>query len=409
MSYFGLDLSLKLVWFMKYVNYFYFKGGFSMAKSRGNGTGSVTSFVSSKGKRKYRVRITVDTYFDIESEKVKTVSKSLGVFSTKAEAEAALATYNSSPYDLTTKVKTVGDLYAIWQPEYCSKLKNDSSVRTITSTWEYCKDISNMPLNRLGAGHIKDIMDKGYVIVKTGKHKGEKKYASTNTKCRIKSLFNLMLDYALERNLIIKNVARTFDINDIRKEADYGKKIKKSFSSDDIRLLWGSIDEFPFADIILIGIYTGFRPSELCELKIENIDLDNNMIIGGMKTAAGTNRKVPIHPDIKPLVEKRYIHATEKLHSQWLLNDRFSQTGYHITYDKFRGRYNNTLIELGITGYTGHCCRVTFITKCYENKVPEYIIKRVVGHSLKGDVTDGVYNRVTFEELYNYISSVKFC
>lgn len=47
-----------------------------MTKSRGNGTGSVTSYITSKGKKKYRVRVTVDTYFDAESEKVRTISKS---------------------------------------------------------------------------------------------------------------------------------------------------------------------------------------------------------------------------------------------------------------------------------------------------------------------------------------------
>ena len=30
------------------------------------------------------------------------------------------------------------------------------------------------------------------------------------------------------------------------------------------------------------------------------IDLDDNMIIDGMKTEAVTDRKVPIHPEIKP-------------------------------------------------------------------------------------------------------------
>lgn len=40
------------------------------------------------------------------------------------------------------------------------------------------------------------------------------------------------------------------------------------------------------------------RVQNSIELKIENIDLDNNMIIDGMKTAAGTNRKVPIHPEV---------------------------------------------------------------------------------------------------------------
>ena len=38
----------------------------------------------------------------------------LGVFKTKAEAEAVLAEYNSSPYDLTTKITTVGEPYDYW-------------------------------------------------------------------------------------------------------------------------------------------------------------------------------------------------------------------------------------------------------------------------------------------------------
>jgi integrase len=263
-----------------------------------------------------------------------------------------------------------------------------------------------MPLKKLGVGHIKDVMDQGYVIVSQGKHKGEKKYASVNTKCRIKSVFNLMLDYALEHNLVVKNVARCFDVNDMRTEIDYNKKIKKAFTQEDVNILWGSLEDYDFPDVILIGIYTGFRPSELCELKLSNIDLDGNMIVGGMKTQAGTDRKVPIIPLIKPLVEKRYNQAV-RLGSDWLLNDRRSTTGLHITYDKFRHRFEATLAELGLGDYTGHCCRVTFVTKCYSAKIPEYVIKRVVGHSLKDNITDDTYNRVSFDDIYNYMLQIE--
>lgn len=375
-------------------------------RQRGNGSGSITKVTDSKGRTKYRVRVTISTYVDEDTLKTKSVMKSLGTYKTKAEAEKILANYNNSPYDLESKVKTVGDLYEVWSADYFEKLKNDSSKRTVTSAWAYCESIKNMPLKKLATGHIKDVMDKGYIIVQRGKNKGEKQFASLNTKCRIKSLFNLMLDYALERNLVIKNVARAFDINDMRKEVDYQKKIKQPLSQEDIDLLWENVDEFPFVDMILTGIYSGFRPSELCELKIENIDLDGNYIVGGMKTQAGTNRTVPIHPLIKPLVEKRYNQAI-KYGSEYLFNDRFSQTGLHVTYDKFRHKFETIMAELGINGVTGHCMRVTFITKAYEARIPEHIIKRIVGHSLKGNVTDGVYNRVTFEELYTEICRIE--
>lgn len=68
-----------------------------MAKSRGNGQGSVTKIKDTKGKIKYQIRVTVGSEFDAEKEKFRYISKSLGVYKTKAEAEAVLAEYNSSP------------------------------------------------------------------------------------------------------------------------------------------------------------------------------------------------------------------------------------------------------------------------------------------------------------------------
>lgn len=375
-------------------------------RQRGNGSGSVTKYKTSKGKVKYRVRVSVGSYFDEDTMSFKTNSKSLGVYDTKAEAEEVLADYNKSPYDLESKVKTVGDLYKVWSEEYFKKLKGESSIRTVTSAWKYCEEIEKLPLKKLNVGHIQSVMDNGYIIVERGKDKGKKRFASTNTKCRIKSVFNLMLDYAYNNNLVIKNVARQFDINDMRKEVDYQKKIKEPFTDEEVELLWGSLEELPFVDMLLVGIYGSWRPQELCLLKIENVDLEGNCITGGMKTEAGTNRKVPIHPLIKPLIEKRYNQAL-KYGSEWLFNDRFSQTGYHVSYDKFRHKFETIMAELGINNRTGHCLRVTFITKCYQAAIPEHIIKRIVGHSLKGNVTDDVYNRVSFQDLYDAICKIK--
>lgn len=100
--------------------------------------------------------------------------------------------------------------------------------------------------------------------------------------------------------------------------------------------------------MIFIGIYTGFRPSEVAALRVENVFLDENKLIGGMKTEAGTDRKVPIHPCIKPLIEKRYYQATEIFQSKWLFNDHRGQQGTAMTYDKFRRRFEGVLRDLGM-------------------------------------------------------------
>ena len=65
--------------------------------------------------------------------------------------------------------------------------------------------------------------------------------------------------------------------------------------------------------MILVGIYSGWRPQELATLKITDIDLEANTMKGGMKTDAGKNRVVPIHPIIHPLIEKRFSPENEFL------------------------------------------------------------------------------------------------
>lgn len=326
-----------------------------MARARGNGTGSVTPYKDSKGKKKYRVRVTAGVVYDEEKGKFKYTSKSLGVYNTKAEAEKVLAEYNESPYDLSNKVKTVKDLYDEWSVQYFSNIA-PSAVRSVKSAWAYCEDIYNLPLQKLGRGLIEKIMKEGKRKVIRGSEI-EYKPASINTQLRIKSMFNLMLDYAVSYRLIQTNWARSFDVKDMRKEADYQKKKKSSFSNEELELLWKNLD-YRFVDMVLIGIYSGFRPSELCNIEVKNVDLENNTIVEGMKTEAGRDRVVPIHPLIKPLVEKRYNKAIE-LNSNWLFNDIYSPTSKHVTYDKFRHRFTEIMRYLGIQNKTGHCIRVS--------------------------------------------------
>lgn len=375
-----------------------------MSKSRGNGAGSVTCYLAANGKKKYRVRVTTGVYFDAENEKTKVISKSLGVFKTKAEAEAALAEYNSSPYDLDKKITTVGELYNAWSKEYFEKI-SPSAERSVRAAWAYCDDISKLPLKKLGKAHIEAVIRNGSRVVIKGDKKEIRK-ASPSTQARIKSIFNLMLDYAVGYKILQSNVARTFDVKDIRKQADYQKKIKEPFSQEELNILWDNVEEYPFIDMILVGCYMGWRPSELCDLEIKNVHLDENYIQGGNKTEAGIDRKVPISPIIRGFIEKRYNQALS-LNSKWLFNDRFSQTGYHVTYDKYRHKFENIMRYLGINNKTGHCQRVTFVTKCYTAKIPEHIIKRLCGHSLKNNVTDYVYNYVTQEDLYQAVCSIE--
>ena len=230
-----------------------------------------------------------------------------------------------------------------------------------------------MPIRKIGPGHIRDAMKKGYVIPNTGKDKGKKRYASINTQERIKSMCNLMFDYAIERNLIITNPARAFKIGGLLNEIQKKSKGKIPFTREQIEELWKYVDDTPFVDMILIALYTGFRPQEVAILEIKNILLEEDKIIGSMKTDNGKDRVVPIHPKIKKLVEKRYIQATERYHSDRLFNDPKGQQSTKMTYDMYRGRFTNVMNEMGFVGLTPHCTRHTFITQAKRCKMDMFV------------------------------------
>lgn len=153
-----------------------------------------------------------------------------------------MVSYHASPYDLSEKVFTFEDLYQEWSKRYFKTLKNRSSERTVEAAYRYCSGLYHMKLCSINVGHLQDCMEDGYVIVEKGKDAGKKKYASACTKQRMKSMFILMFDYAVNRNLVQDNVPRRFKISDsIRTEAERNRKEKIPFSKEKIGILWRHI------------------------------------------------------------------------------------------------------------------------------------------------------------------------
>lgn len=378
---------------------------FTMGRKRGNGCGGITRV---KGRKKqYRVRITVRCYYDEDAGRMKQEIKDLGYFRTRQEAEAALVDYNRNPYDLSQKIRTFKDLYEAWYKSYDPGREESKAAKVLILAYKYCGALYDMKLEKIGVGHLKDCIEGAYKIVECGKNKGEKKYASVNVKYKMKTLFNYMFDYAYERNLVKENVARKFSSTKYKKEADKNRKEKKPFSDEEIEMLWQYKEENPFTDLILFGIYTGFRPSEIIELRMKNVFLDENKMIGGMKTEAGTNRQVPIHPRIKPIVEKRYMLEKDGIDSDGrLFNGVAGRQCTSLKYQQFYDEFCNIMNKLNME-HTGHEMRHTFITRAYQFRMNDGITKRIVGHSLKKDITEDVYRHVEFEDLYREICKIE--
>ena len=331
----------------------------------------------------------------------------IGTYKTKKEALQALAEYGANPYDIQNENLTLAELYQKWTAAYFPTLSGTSSTRTITSAWKYCHAIYGMRVKDLRARHIKGIMEDGFVIPSTGKNAGQKVKASPGTKARIKSMFNLMLDFALEYELVDKNYARTFDISeDIIKEKDDATRGHIIFPPNEMEILWDNVDRVRFTDWILIQCYMGWRPQELAKLALSDVNLDEWYIIAGMKTEAGKNRIVPIHTRIRPLVQRNYDYAVS-LSSDALFNDpNATRGGMKITYDKYAGRFDKVVAALGLNPeHRPHDPRMTFITMAKKAGIDPLVVKRLAGHRIT-DVTESVYTVRDLEWLRSDIEKI---
>lgn len=342
-----------------------------------NGSGSVHK-LSGNRRNPWRARIAVGWSIDEDTGKSKQNYQTVGYYPTRIAALDALSEYRKNPYELTVRAIKFSEVYDRWSAEHFTEICA-SAVRTWKSAYNHSKPLWNMKMRDIRAVHLEQTIREAKV--------GE------DTKGRMKSLYNQMFRFAMKHEIINKDYAAL--CNPVKKTKPSEPKVP--FTEEEIQILWDNVN-YSVVDMILIEIYSGWRPQELALLKTKDIDLENGTMFGGIKTDAGRNRYVPIHPKIRPLIEKRYDTNNEQL-----FND-FSSKEPKMTYNKYEQRFKRTMNYLGFK-HKPHETRHTFITRAKEAGVDEYCLKLIVGHQI-GDVTEKVYTHRTLENLKQEIEKI---
>lgn len=353
-----------------------------------NGFGRITK-INQNLRAPYRVTLTVG-----KTETGRPIGKLLkpqAYFKTYNEAYEALIEYHRNPCSLDSGI-TVKELYNKWSEEHFKKISENSS-KAIIYSWKYCSSTYDMNVSDIRARHIRYCMEEGYVI-----YGNEKRTASQDIKLRIKYIWNMLLDYAMEYEIVNQNYARTMSTQESRTMLqNAARRGHISFSAEEMQTLWNSTD-YPIVKIILIHCYSGWRPNELVKLKLENIDLENWSFKGGSKTTAGINRTVPIHSCIRGFVKDLYEDARKK-GCEYLLGG--------FSYDWYYEHFKDMIRELDLNNsHRPHDCRKQFITMAKEADMNEYAIKRIVGHSIQ-DLTENIYTDRSLDWLSSEIEKIK--
>lgn len=373
----------------------------SRFRRRPNNTGTVVK-LSGKRRNPFCARIMSDER-DIITGKKKQIC--IGTFATREEALNALSIYSLKRSSSITneearnlapdlfdkiqektqkKVPTFKDIYHILDEEEFSKLSK--SARKGYNSWiKHFKSIYDRPINNI------TLADLQFVFDNDGSKNG--------TQVHMKVLCSKIFEYAV----IHQYISRDNDYTSYIKVADFKQSTKHyPFTVDEIKKLKAS--NTSEAHLILIYIYTGLRVGELLYINRDNIHINEpcnddgvdrviSYIVAGSKTAAGKNRIVPIHNDIKQFVIDELIEKEKRL----------IDVSYEWGFNKNIMPMINNMLN---TNHTMHDTRVTFASLCQLYKVDVYARKKILGHKLK-DITFDIYTKASKNRLWTEVNKIK--
>lgn len=167
---------------------------------------------------------------------------------------------------------------------------------------------------------------------------------------------------------------------------------RKAFTIEEVGTLYAAAKEQSIGslpDLILLGVYTGARIEELCQLRKEHlitVDGVKMFDIVDSKTVAGI-RLVPVHPKLTTLVDRLSKSSTDGY-----LVPTGSNNKYGIRSDALSKAFGRLKTTMGFDRTrVFHSIRATVITQLVRADVPDRLIKELVGHET-GTVTFDVYS-----------------
>lgn len=341
---------------------------------RANGTGSIIH------RRDKKRRLPYSVYLDGgRDENGKRIRLSLGSFASHREAQEALEKYRAGVTVQPNKETLLAD---VWQLYVDSQEALGKTVHpNYKSAWKnYIKPkLGNTAVSQIKTMHMQNVIT------------GCKKPGAQR---QIKAVLHNLFGHAVANDMAMKDYTTALKVQE--KEAS---TLHRPFTLEELGRLWQRVNE-DGVKVILIQTYTGTRMSELAGIRMDDVHLKDQYMVGGIKTSAGKNRTIPIADCILPLV--RHFYTISK----------FAHCDYLIMPDKAReirslhGKVDMTkLYQKHFPEHTTHDARHTFVTLAENAGVRASTIKKIVGH-VGGDVTEDVYTHKTLEQLLAAVNSL---
>jgi integrase len=308
-------------------------------KQRGNGQGTV--YKAPNGK--YVAEVTLYYYLDSNGKRKR--QRKTKQFEKKKDAVAALPEMLRS--GAAIRPTTLSELHDIFLQSKKYDALSDSQKDKLRYAW-----------NRLQKLHLRDIA----TLTIDDMQKAIDEQATTFYPAKdMKTILSHCYTLAIQRELVQYNKTQYLELPPLKKTQ------RDAFHSEEIEKIWQAWNSGKiFAGYVLIMIYAGLRYGEISTIKKDNIFLDKQYAIGGIKTEAGIDREIAFADKIMPIVEYFYNNNSDLL--------------MNIPEQKFYDSYHSLTSELGIRDLPPHCCRHTYFSRLAAENVHEAVITEAGGH-----------------------------
>lgn len=309
-----------------------------------NGFGSIKK-LSGRRRKPYAAYPPTEAYHDNGTPVYRSA---IGYFVSYNEAYSALMAYNESPYDERNRHAPFSEIYRLFMKDKFPEGNTLSAAAKKTYTFAYSKSakLYGRIYSELRPDDFQEIVDNlplGYT-----------------SKRSLVILYKQMGKFALSHDIVNKDYAQFISVSTPN---DNEKGVP--FTMEEINEIVRNGDQ-----IGLVLLYTGMRISELNTVK----RIDEHFIRGGLKTKAGKNRLIPLHPVIQ--------------------NFQFQEISTQAYRKQFKERY---------PGHTPHDLRHTTTWLMQTCNCDNLCTRMILGHSLGPDIEQNTYGHRTQEQLYETI------
>lgn len=212
--------------------------------------------------------------------RAQAIRRTKGGFPTKREALAYCQQLQSAP---TEKPKmTLQQVYDAWLPVHEARVSK-STADCYKAAFKYFDDLKFRIMCDIDVDDLQDCLDACP--------------RARRTRENMKAVMGLLYKYAIPRHQATMNLAEYLHTG------DNDKSTRPPFSPDQVERISQRIGITPYADVVYVLIYTGFRPAELFSLTKDSYH--DGILTGGIKTEAGKDRAVPVSPKIRAIIEQR--------------------------------------------------------------------------------------------------------